>query len=214
MRRESSGGTLQLLQPRQTRDGRPMRPGNTPAILPGGEDTFASYGTEWANAPNTPFRRYKHWVHEGGIATPLIAHWPKGIPAERRGGLVKDPGHLIDVMATCLDLSAAKYPADKLPPEGVSLRPAFEGKPLARKQPIFWEHEGNHAVRDGKWKLVAKHGKPWELYDMEADRVELYDLAAREPDKAKELAAAWDAWAKRVGVRPWDEISPKKKKKG
>jgi arylsulfatase len=172
-----------------------------------------SYGRSWANLSNTPFREYKHWVHEGGISTPLIAHWPKGIPADRRGGLVKDPGHLIDVMATCLDVSGAKYPADKLPPEGVSLRPAFEGNSLDRKQPIFWEHEGNHAVRDGKWKLVAKHGHPWELYDMEADRVELYDLAARESDKAKELATAWDAWAKRVGVRPWDEIGGKKQKK-
>jgi arylsulfatase A-like enzyme len=197
--------------PPQTRDGYPVRMG--PKVMPGGPDTYVAYGPGWANVSNTPFREYKHWVHEGGISTPLIAHWPKGIPAARNGGLVKDPGHLIDIMATCLDLSGAKYPADKLPPEGVSLRPAFEGKPLERKQPIFWEHEGNNALRDGKWKLVAKQGKPWELYDMETDRVELYDLAAREPDKVKELAAQWDAWAKRAGVRPWDEIGGKKQKK-
>jgi arylsulfatase A-like enzyme len=197
--------------PPQTREGYPVRMG--PKATPGGSDTYVAYGQGWANVSNTPFREYKHWVHEGGIGTPLIAHWPEGIPADRRGALVKDPGHLIDVMATCLDVGGANYPADKAAPEGVSLRPAFAGKPLARKAPIFWEHEGNKAVRDAKWKLVAKHGKPWELYDMDADRVELHDLASRETEKASELAAAWDAWAKRVGVQAWEVIGGKKQKK-
>jgi arylsulfatase A-like enzyme len=197
--------------PPQTRDGYPVRMG--PKATPGGPDTYVAYGQGWANVSNTPFREYKHWVHEGGIGTACIAHWPKGIPADRRGALVKDPGHLIDIMATCLDVGGAKYPADKPAPEGVSLRPAFEGKPLDRKAPIFWEHEGNKAVRDGKWKLVAKDGKSWELYDMVVDRVELHDLASKETEKANELAAAWDAWAKRVGVQPWEVIGGKKPKK-
>ncbi len=196
--------------PPQTRDGYPVRMG--PKAMPGPGDTYVAYGKGWANVSNTPFREYKHWVHEGGISTPLIAHWPKGIPAERNGQLVRDPGHLIDLMATCLDVAGAK-PKDGAPkPEGVSLRPAFEGKTLERPNPIFWEHEGNRAVRQGKWKLVMKYNQPWELHDIDADRVELHDLAAAEPAKVSELSAAWEAWAKRVGVRPWDEIGGKKKK--
>jgi arylsulfatase len=197
--------------PPQTRDGYPVRMG--PKALPGTGDTYVAYGKAWANVSNTPFREYKHWVHEGGISTPLIAHWPKGIPAERNGQLARDPGHLIDLMATCLDVGGAT-PKDGAPkPEGVSLRPALEGKALERPNPIFWEHEGNRAVRQGKWKLVMKYDQPWELHDMDADRVELHDLAAAEPAKVSELSAAWEAWAKKVGVRPWDEIEPKKAKK-
>ena len=197
--------------PPQTRDGYPVRMG--PKAMPGGPDTYVAYGQGWANVSNTPFREYKHWVHEGGISTPLIAHWPAGITTDRRGGLVKDPGHLIDLMATGLDLSGAAIKDGATPPAGVSLRPAFGGKALDRKEPIFWEHEGNKAVRQGKWKLVAKNDRPWELYDIDADRVEAHDLAATEPAKAKELAAAWEAWAKKVGVRPWAEIGGKKGKK-
>jgi arylsulfatase len=194
--------------PPQTRDGYPVRMG--PKVMPGGPDTYVAYGQGWANVSNTPFREYKHWVHEGGISTPLIAHWPKGIAADRRGKLTNDPGHLIDIMATCIDLTGSR-PADDSPkPEGVSLRPAFAGKAIERTQPIFWEHEGNKAVRSSKWKLVAKHNKPWELYDIDADRVESYDLCAREPERVKELSAAWDAWAKRVGVRPWEDVRGKK----
>jgi arylsulfatase len=192
--------------PRQTRSGMPVLQGTK--VLPGPEDTFIAYGEGWANVSNTPFRLYKHWEHEGGIATPLLAHWPKGIPARRQNQLEKQPGHLIDLMATCVDLAGARYPAGRngqaiQPPEGVSLRPALEGKRLERPQPLFWEHEGNRAVRDGKWKLVSRHPGRWELYDMEADRTELNDLAARHPEKARELATKWEAWAERVGVKPW-----------
>jgi arylsulfatase A-like enzyme len=190
--------------PAQTRDGYPVRMG--PKVMPGGPDTYVAYGQGWANVSNTPFREYKHWVHEGGISTPLIAHWPAGIPAAKRNGLVREPGHLIDVMATCLDLGAKAAEV-----EGVSLRPAFQGQPLARKEPLFWEHEGNRAVRSGKWKLVMKHDRPWELYDIDADRVESNDLSAKEPAKVKEMTATWEAWAARVGVRPWEEIGGKKK---
>jgi arylsulfatase len=197
--------------PPQTRDGYPVRMG--PKAMPGGPDTYVAYGPGWANVSNTPFREYKHWVHEGGISTPLIAHWPTGIPADRQGRLVKDPGHLIDLAATCVDLAGAKPADGALALEGVSLRPAFEGKALDRKGPIFWEHEGNKAVRQGRWKLVAKNDQPWELYDIDADRPEAHDLAAKEPATVSELSAACEAWAKKVGVRPWDEIGGKKKKK-
>ncbi|HVK14916.1 MAG TPA: arylsulfatase [Gemmataceae bacterium] len=171
----------------------------------GGPGTYHSYGTGWANVCNTPFRWYKHFCHEGGIATPLIAHWPKGIAA--RGAIRKHVGHVIDVMATCADVSGAIYPAklgDRAitPMEGKSLVPAFADKPVEREF-LAWEHERNRAIRAGDWKLVAVHGKPWELYDLSADRTELTDLAAKMPDRVTELAAKWDAWAKRTNVLPY-----------
>ena len=193
--------------PKQTRDGYPVRQGR--GVMPGPPDTFIAYGREWANVSNTPFREYKHWEHEGGISTPLIAHWPAGIPAARRNQLEKQPGHLIDLMATCVDVSGATYPVEFLgnkilPREGVSLRPALEGKSLDRPQPIFWEHEGNRAVREGRWKLVAKGpAGAWELYDMEADRTEMHNLAGAESARMKDMVAKWEAWAHRAGVIPW-----------
>jgi arylsulfatase len=175
----------------------------------GGPDSYVQLGMSWATLANTPFFRYKHFTHEGGISTPLIAHWPRGIAAERRGSFVKDPGHLVDLMATCVDLGQAKYPAERngtaiLPMEGTSLRPAFSGQPLARKQPIFWEHEGNKAVRDGRWKLVMRHKLPWQLFDMEADRTEQHDISSQHPEIASRLAATWDAWAQRSFVDEWN----------
>jgi arylsulfatase len=177
-------------------------------VLPGGADTFIAYGEAWAQVGNTPFREYKHWVHEGGISTPLIVHWPSGVAENRRGELDPQPSHLIDILPTCLDLAGATYPKTRtglaiIPYEGVSLLPAWRGKEIARGRPIFWEHEGNRAVSDGRWKLVSMHRGPWELYDIEVDRVERRDLAAREPDRVAKMSAAWNDWAKRVGVRPW-----------
>jgi len=193
--------------PKQTRDGFPMRQGY--GVLPGAADTYHGYGEAWANVSNTPFRQYKHWVHEGGISTPLIAHWPAGIPAERHNALEAQPAHLIDLMATCVDLAGAAYPREHRgrairPMEGVSLRPALLGRRLERNEPLFFEHEGNRAVRDGKWKLVAKGPRgPWELYDMEADRTETHDLAAEQPDRVEQMADAWETWARRAQVIPW-----------
>lgn len=185
--------------PMYTRDGRPIKDG--PTIMPGGDDTFMAYGRGWANVSNTPFREYKHWVHEGGISTPLIAHWPNGI--SRKNELEKQPGHLIDLMATCVDLAHAKFPQQKFPMQGVSLVPAFSGKSLEREKPIFFEHEGNRAIRDGEWKLVAKgiNGK-WELYNITSDRSEMHDLASEQPDRVKELSTAWQTWAEKSQVLP------------
>jgi arylsulfatase A-like enzyme len=181
--------------------------------MPGPATSYIAYGRDWANVSNTPFREYKHWVHEGGISTPLIVHWPAGIPVARRGRLEAQVGHIIDLMATCVDLAQTTYPREWQgkpiqPMEGISLVPAFQGQPLRRAAPLFWEHESNRAVRQGQWKLVAKAGQPWELYDMEADRTEMHDLAAKHPNEVQRLSAEWDAWAKRANVLPlgaWKE---------
>ncbi|ARP87794.1 arylsulfatase [Bordetella genomosp. 9] len=197
-----------------TRDGKPVRFGNDPSIMPGPEDTYQSYGTAWANLSNTPFRLYKHWIHEGGISTPLILHWPQGIAD--KGGIRHTPGYLPDIMATILDITGAAYPSvwegnPIAPLEGTSLRPAFEGdaddgQGAGVRPPMFWEHEGNAAVRIGKWKLVRKYPGPWELYDMDADRTELHDLAGDHPERVRDMAARYDEWARRCGVIPREKI--------
>ncbi len=179
---------------------------------PGVADSFLSYGLPWAHASNTPFRLYKHWVHEGGISTPLIANWPAVI--KKKGALTEQPGHLIDLMATCLDVAKAGYPREfnghaVTPLEGKSLLPIFEGKTREEHEAIFWEHEGNRAVRQGKWKLVSRFPGGWELYDLEADRTELHDTAIEHPDKVKELSALYDGWAGKVGALPWRELRSK-----
>ena len=182
-----------------------------PGVPPGGPDSFLSYGRPWANASNTPFRLYKHWVHEGGISTPLVAYWPGRIT--NPGTLTNQPGHLIDLMATCVDVGEAGYPETYkgkpiTPMEGESLRPIIEGAQREPHEAIYWEHEGNRAIRQGKWKLVSRFdvGGEWQLYDMEADRTEMNNLGARSPDRVTELAKLWQIWADRVGVQPWDNI--------
>jgi len=192
-----------LWPPMKTRDGRAVLGG--PGVMPGPDGTYVSYGRNWANVSNTPFREYKHWVHEGGISTPLICHWPGHI--KRPGTLYNNPGHLIDIMATCVDVAGSQYPKTRddqeiQPMEGISLAPAFENMDLADRV-IYWEHEGNRAVRQGKWKLVLKFPGNWELFDMEKDRTEMHDLAGEQPEKVQELAALYDAWASRCGVQPW-----------
>ncbi len=211
-------GALQRdMIPKQTRDGYPVRQGV--GVMPGPPDTFIAYGRDWANVSNTPFREYKHWEHEGGISTPLIAHWPAGIPTARAGSLERQPGHLIDIMATCVEVAGARYPAQRdgravAPMEGVSLVPALAGRSLGRMQPLFWEHEGNRAVRVGDWKLVSMHPRGWELYDMAADRTEMHDFAAQHPERVAEMAALWSVWAQRVGVHPWPIEAKKSGKAG
>lgn len=185
--------------PTQTRDGYPVRQG--PRVFPGPADTYVAYGRGWATVSNTPFREYKHWVHEGGISTPLIVHWPRGVTAP--GSLCRQPGHLIDIMATCTDVSGAPYPPEATPLEGRSLLPALAGQTIDRDA-LYWEHEGNRAIRVGDWKAVAKGpGAPWELYNLAVDRVESRDLAAEEPDRLRQLIKQWEKYAARAAVLPW-----------
>jgi arylsulfatase A-like enzyme len=195
-----------LFIPHMTRNGRLVKWGNDPLVMPGPDDTYESYGIPWANASNTPFRRYKHFAHEGGIATPLIAHWPAVI--SKGGSWTRQVGHVMDVMATCLDVAGIEYPKtyrgqEITPLEGKSLAPIFRTGEREGHDAIFWEHEGNSAVRQGKWKLVSQYPDYWELHDMEADRTELHDLAAQDPERIKQMAALYGEWAKRVGVRQW-----------
>ncbi|MAZ26844.1 MAG: arylsulfatase [Cytophagaceae bacterium] len=192
------------------------------------EGYFLSYGQAWANASNTPFRKYKHWLHEGGIATPLIVHWPAGIKGDNNGKTIRQYGFLPDIMATFADVSGAQYPAqyngNAIPPmEGESLLPLLEGSVgQIHDKPIFWEHEGNKAVRLGNYKLVmewkGKNKNHWELYDISSDRSEENDLSAQNPDKVNEMVAMWESWAKDKQVEPWDKIqgimNAKRKEKG
>jgi arylsulfatase len=171
----------------------------------GSAESFSSYGASWANVSNTPFRRYKMYIHEGGIATPLIVHWPKGI--DTKGTLCHQIGHINDLMPTCINVAGASYPnrymGNKiLPYEGKSLIPVLNHKP--RDYPIIgWEHQGNRGVRKEKWKLVSLYGEAWELYNMETDRTELHDLAHELPDKVVELEQDYQSWARRCGIKPW-----------
>ncbi|GHC04599.1 arylsulfatase [Cerasicoccus arenae] len=191
-----------------TRDGRPVRFGNMPDIIPGAEDTYSSYGVPWANVSNTPFRLYKHWVHEGGIATPFIVHWPTGI--EARGELRTQCAQLPDVMATFLDIAEVDYPTERMgqsvkPLEGYTMTPTFKNDCHGREI-LCWEHEGNKALRRGKWKLVCRHPGDWELFDMVVDRTEMHNLAVEKPDLVAELSALYQEWANRVGVMEWDDL--------
>jgi len=191
----------------RTRDGFALR--NGVGTMPGARDTFIAYGRNWANVSNTPFREYKHRMHEGGISTPLIVHAPSKITEAMRGKFYREPGQLVDLLATCINLAGAKYPQqyndnDIQPLEGISLVPAFSGEPLERTKPLFWEHTGNRAIRDGKWKLVAMGASGlWELYDMEADRSEMNDLSVKHREIAENLAVQWENWANEANVFPW-----------
>jgi arylsulfatase A-like enzyme len=219
-----SDSTLQVGKPIYARDGRFIRRGR--GVMAGGPDTWMAYCEPWANVSNTPYRLYKHWVHEGGISSPLIIQWPGGkLP---KGELSKQPSHLIDIMATCIDITGVSYPKqfkgnEILPYEGKSLVPAFTGKPLEREF-IFWEHEGNRALRVGKWKLVSRTQVPkvftdkddlaWELYDTDTDPSETRDLAAKYPEKVKEMAGKWEKEAVRTNAKPWPWNDEKIQKKG
>jgi arylsulfatase len=198
--------------PMQTRDGRPVIPG--PAIDPGPANTYPLYDAGWANTSNTPFRYFKHWIHEGGISTPLIVYWPEGIKA--KGKITGQLGQLTDIMATIVDAAGADYPAtlndiDIYPMEGVSLIPSLDGEEFERP-PLFWEHIGKQGVRVDNWKLVAAAGRKnpipldaWELYDIDNDRSELHNLAGEYPDRVKEMARLWEEWAHRAMVYPYSK---------
>ncbi|HWI58163.1 MAG TPA: arylsulfatase [Bacillota bacterium] len=180
-----------------------------PGAVLGSRESFRGYGIGGAHVSSSPFRKTKKFTHEGGIAAPLIVRWPAGLAPGLSGKLNHSISHFIDLMPTCLELADASLPkqwngAPTLPPEGISLAPLFQpGQTLTRSQPLFWEHEGQRAIRSGKWKLVASFNEPWELYDMEADRVELNNLAQAQPEIARKLVGQYETWAERAGVKPW-----------
>ncbi len=180
-------------------------PGNITDLRPGTPNTFMSYELPWANVSNAPFRMHKSWVHEGGISTPLIAHWPNGIHDKR---FVHQARHVVDIMATIVEVTGASYPADFdghgiQGLDGESMAPIFSGSDSDRQQPIYWEHEGNCALRQGDWKLVREYGKDWELYNMKEDRTELTDLRGKDRGLAANMAADFDDWGDRVGLIDW-----------
>ena len=174
--------------------------GHDPAAPPGSAKSYLCLDPGFSSASNTPFRRHKTWVHEGGISTPLIVHWPAGISA--KGELRHTPGHVIDIVPTVLKLAGLQKPkewkGEPIPEApGRSLVPAFARDALVPHESLWWLHEGNRAVRVGDWKLVAARGDPWELYDLKTDRAEQVNLAAKMPDKVKELERVWQEQADR-----------------
>jgi len=194
-----------------TRDGRPIRVGARPDVMPGPPDTYQAPGKAWAQVSNAPFRGYKGQAYEGAIATPLIVHWPAGI--EATGAVVDQVSHVVDLMPTFLELGRARYPdrweGEDLPPlDGVSLVPSFRGGAVDRG-PIFFEHFDHKAVRTAGWKLVSGRRQPWELYDMESDRTETTDLAGERPELVEDLAVLWEEWARQCNVVPTPEDPPR-----
>ncbi len=176
--------------------------------LIGSPESWGSYGA-WSNLSNTPFRLFKHYVHEGGIVTPFIAHWPRGI-VRNSDDFVRQRSHIIDIMSTCLEVGGASYPSEFnghqiIPTPGKSLVPYFKGQNPINHETIYWEHEGNKAIMDGDWKLVTRLGYSWELYNIVEDRTELKDLCSKYPDVARDLADKWQKWAEEVGVVPWSK---------
>lgn len=223
-----NGGCAELLQEDpwsrmgivvpETRDRRPVKIGNSTELRPGDSDTYMSYGLPWANVSNAPFRLFKSQVHEGGISTPFVASWPAAIPA---GSIAHEPCHLVDLVASLLDAAGAALPpewADRPtePRAGESILPLLTGERWTRNDPIFWEHEGNRAVRAGEWKAVSRYRHspdggtygPWELYDIPSDRAELDDRSGQEAARIDELSMRWGDWARGVGVRPWGPLLP------
>jgi arylsulfatase len=213
------------LIPKTTRDSKTVKPGDWPGEPLGDDTTYGSYGVKWANVSNTPFRNHKSWMHEGGIAAPLIAHWPNGIDAQNK--LRHQLTHIVDIMPTCLDAAGANYPNTFnghriIPCQGQSLHNVFNNVALSPRT-LCWEHEGNRAIRQGKWKLVSEfpgswsgvrsypnQGK-WELYDIENDRTELKNLADQHPEIVKQMEHAWNVWAKQSMVLPWTQVTPETK---
>jgi arylsulfatase A-like enzyme len=179
----------------------------------GTNESFESYRLPWANASNTPFRLFKSWTHEGGISTPLIVHWPEGVV--NSGRMSDRPGMLMDIMATCIEVSGSEYPLQFKGNEihnleGESLLSSIKNENEGRESVMFWEHEANRAIRSGDWKLVLKASEKnvlddkWELYNLADDRTEMNNLAETYPKKVEEMKLMWEDWAQRINVYPLD----------
>jgi arylsulfatase A-like enzyme len=193
-------------RPSETRDGRKIAYPPRKTVMPGSDDTFFYMGPAWASVASTPLRYWKAEMHEGGICTPLIVHWPAGLKAAR-GSITHQPGHVMDVMATCVELAGATYPKEFqgraiTPTEGKSLLPIFRGEQRPGHEFLAWEHFDAKAIREGDWKMVARKGETWKLYDVAHDRGEIEDLARRAPQRVRDLEGKWDRWAKRTNVYP------------
>jgi arylsulfatase len=192
--------------------------GHDPTAPPGSAKSFLCLGPGFSSLANTPFRRHKTWVHEGGITTPLVVSWPKGIAA--RGELRNTPSHLIDIVPTLLELVGGKAPTNingeaVPPPPGRSLVPALAKDVLVPHDFLWWQHEGNRALRVGDWKIVAAgETSPWELYDLSKDRSEMHDLATTQPDRAKEMAALWNQKTEEFRALALKDATPEMKAKG
>ena len=187
--------------------------GHDPTAAPGSAATYLCLGPGFSSTSNTPFRRHKTWVHEGGISTPLVVHWPVGISA--RGELRQSPAHVIDIVPTILDVVGIAKPTqwngEPIPPApGRSLVPAFAKEVTIQRDFLWWLHEGNRAIRVGDWKLVAAKGDPWELYDLRSDRAESQNLATAHPEKVKELEALWNQQTEEMGRLAAKTAPPKK----
>ncbi|MGL4401939.1 MAG: L-rhamnose mutarotase [Luteolibacter sp.] len=189
--------------------------GHDPSAPMGSAKSYLCLGPGWSTASNTPFRLHKSWSHEGGITTPLIVHWPAGISAT--GGLRHDPGHVIDLLPTALEITGATRPAEvagltvpALP--GKSLTTSFTKDGTSKRDPLWFYHDGHRAIRDGDWKLVGKSGEPWELYNLRTDRSETNDVAASHPEKVKELERTWQDQA--TALRHLSAQDPPVKKAG
>ena len=197
--------------PDKVQDGRQITMGNRPDVRPGGPLTYQSYDLPWANVSNAPFRLFKHWVHEGGISTPMVIQWPAKI---KTPSIAHSASHVVDILATILEVTGADYPKEYAeqeiqPLDGESLLPLFMGHDWEREQPIFWEHEGNCAVRLGQFKLVRKFDRPWELYDMNVDRTELHDLMGKNDPLTQMLLKEYEGWAEAAGVLDWRIALPR-----
>jgi arylsulfatase len=183
-----------------------------PGAKPGSRESYLGYDLPGAHVSSAPFRLHKIFTHEGGIAAPCIVRWPGTV--RQAGAITSEPAHLIDLLPTFLHAAGTSPPAQwhdqpAMPLEGQDLSAVLGGGSLPERL-LFWEHEGHRAVRSGAWKLVARRGDPWELYNLNTDRTELNNLAAAEPECVAALAREYQAWAKRCGVQPWAAAQSKK----
>ena len=177
----------------------------------GSRDSWAAYGKSWSNVSNTPYRKYKAMTHEGGIITPLIVNWPKGIEAP--GRITREPVHIIDIVPTILSLAHLDYPktfqAHSLAPlRGTDIMPLARGGTQTADKVMFFEHQGFQAARIGDWKIVRPHNRVWELYDLKADPTELVNVIQERQEKAESLKNQFNEWANECGVRPWPVKAP------
>lgn len=201
--RGNAWNTANMVLEKAKKEGETVAVGDVYEVPMGGPLTFGSVGHDWANAQNTPMRRYKANVYNGGACTPAIMHWPVGIKA-KGGSISAGRGHVVDLMATCLELAGASYPGSFggqkiLPSDSYSLVPLLQGGAGDRDHPYFFDHSGTQAIVKGDYKMVREGKGDWALYDLAKERTEITDLVGRHPEIVAELAAIWAAWRSEPG---------------